>query len=369
MKLRTLTKNLWLLIIIVTVIRLALYIYATRFFFLIPFDPRYISNIYSKSQYVVGSGSQGIGDDGVYAFAGHYYLFENGDVTNVNFEHPPLGKYLIGLSILLFKNENFINIFYFSGVLIVTFLISQLVTKNKLISSLSVFTVSVNSMFLDHLIRSFLDLPFTLFLLLSIYFFMKTFNDHKFIYLSTLFLSFAFATKFFPAVIFILAVYIALLYFYKKDYLIYFIISLSLIPFIYLLTHISYFLNHHTLVDFIKHKKWMVAWWSGSPIIIGNIWKNIFTGKYIDSVGNIRLTEGWNYLIPIVTVLGIFRLRKNIWKNKNLVLIYGVTFVYLVIFLTFLNGGILKFIMPIYPLLVILAFDNINSFAKRLFKN
>lgn len=76
---------------------------------------------------MVGSGSKGIGDDGLYAFAGYYYLFQGGDVSAVNFEHPPLGKYLIGVSIFLFGNENVINIIYFALILIITYKIGQLV--------------------------------------------------------------------------------------------------------------------------------------------------------------------------------------------------------------------------------------------------
>ena len=89
-------RIIWWLLFIILVGKLSFFVIQNKNFFLRPFDPVYLSDLYSKSQYVLGQKSKGgIGDDGLYAFAGYYYLFQRGDVSSVNFEHPPLGKYLI----------------------------------------------------------------------------------------------------------------------------------------------------------------------------------------------------------------------------------------------------------------------------------
>src|SRR3990167_7825817 len=135
-----------------------------------PFDPDYFSGLYSTSQYVLGEKSKGgIGDDGLYAFAGYYYFFQQGDVSAVNFEHPPLGKYLIGLSIYLFDNELFINLVYFMLLLIVTYKTGRLYL-DKSAALLPLCILLVDPLFLDHVIRSQLDLPFTLFFVSAVYF-------------------------------------------------------------------------------------------------------------------------------------------------------------------------------------------------------
>lgn len=328
-----------------------------------PFDVAYLSELYSNSQYVVGSASEGIGDDGLYAFSGYYYLIQGGDPSQVNFEHPPLGKYLIGVSIIMFNNENAINIIYFVLILITTYKLGKLILKNDTFSLIPPVIILSELHFQDHLIRSFLDLPFTLFFLLGIYFFIKGLEKEKLFYVSNLFWGLAFATKFFPAIIFFELLFLVIIFVYSKKQLKLFIISTLLIPIIYLFSHIMYFANNHSFIEFLRHKKWMVDWWSGSPIIPFNIWRNILTGWYKDSVGDIRYSEFWTPIIPSVVILALFRFRKNILNKLNvpLLTIYASCIIYL-LFLTFLNGGVLKFIMPIYPLLCILAVDNAMIF-------
>lgn len=109
------TQN-WISIALFLIIALkqSIILFAGRQVFVRTFDSEYYGKIYSESRYVRGPKSiRGIGDDGLYAFAGYYYLFQGGDVSSVNFEHPPLGKYLIGVSIFLTGNERSINIVYF----------------------------------------------------------------------------------------------------------------------------------------------------------------------------------------------------------------------------------------------------------------
>lgn len=262
----------WLIIAIIC-IYLGLYLLNNKNSFLGKFDSDYFGQLYSKSQYVIGELSEGgIGDDGLYAFAGYYYLFKGGDVSSVNFEHPPLGKYLIGLSILLFKNENIINIFYFILLLILTYKISQMILPNKLFSLISVAILSIDPLFLDNLIRSLLDLPFTLFFIAAVYFFLKGLLKPRLFYLSFFFWGAAFSTRFFPAFIFIYLYLLLFIYIYKRKLLQAYLISSIVVPTVYLLAHISFFVYHPSLIEFLRHKKWMLNWFTGSPVILGNIW-------------------------------------------------------------------------------------------------
>lgn len=174
-------KILITLILFFTTFKLSLFLWINKIYYLEKFDPIYYSTLYSHSQYVLGPLSKyGIGDDGLYAYSGYYYLFQKGDVSNVNFEHPPLGKYLIGLSELIFKNENTINILYFGILLLLTYKISLLLKHNKLLGVFSVLLLSSDKLFMDNLLRSLLDLPFTLFFVGAVYFFIKALTRRKF---------------------------------------------------------------------------------------------------------------------------------------------------------------------------------------------
>lgn len=354
-------KNILIIILLLfTVVRLLIFLFINKNYFLRIFDPAYYSTLYSQSQYILGPLSKGgIGDDGLYTYAGYYYLFQGGDVSNVNFEHPPLGKYLIGLSELLFHNENVINILYFAVLLFLTYKISMQLTEDRLLGVLSIFILSSDHLFLDNLIRSLLDLPFTLFFVGAVYFFIKALSKHKFFLLSAFFWGLAFSTRFFPSLLILYMLMFIFILIYRKKDMIFFSLTSLLIPVIYLLNHISYFIYHPSFFEFLRHKKWMLTWFSGTTVSPGNIFRNIYTGTYLDSTGALTINEHWFPVIPVVVTLGIIIIGKDIFLKKNIhrIFIYALTLVYL-LYVAFLTGGVQKFIMPIYPLLIILAVHN-----------
>ncbi len=355
-------KILWWLILIVILSRLGFFLVGASWFFLPSFDQKYLTKLYSQSQYVTGSASKGIGDDGLYAFAGYYYFFQKGDVTKVNFEHPPLGKYLIGLSIWLFQNENVINLFYFAGLLIAVYYLGKNILQHQVLALLPVLFVSVNSLFVDHLLRSMLDLPFTLFFLLAVYFFVKGLKQPFYFCFSCFFWALAFTSRFFPALVLLYPFLVVAVFYWQKRGLGLFFLSSWFIPLFYLIIHFSFFLNNHNFADFLKHKKWMLAWFTGSPIVVGNLLRVVFTGWYYNSVGDLQFTTDWNWLWPSVFFLGLipfFFLNQKEWKNPSVSLTYGVTLIF-TLYLIFLNLGLLKYLLPVYPLLAILAINNLK---------
>lgn len=349
-------------LLFLTVFKLSLFLWINQINFLEKFDPVYYSKLYSQSQYILGPLSKGgIGDDGLYAYAGYYYLFQGGDVSNVNFEHPPLGKYLIGVSEFVFQNENMINVIYFVALLILTYKISQLLKDDRLLAVFCVFLLSLDNLFLDNLLRSLLDLPFTLFFVGAVYFFIKALSKRKFFLHSGLFWGMAFSTRFFPSLLFLYLFMFIIIFIYRKKDILFFSLSAIMVPVIYMLNHISFFIYHPSFIEFLRHKKWMLAWFSGTTISPGNIFRNIFTGKYLDSTGSLAVNEYWMPVIPVIVTLGIIIVGKDIFIKKNIhrMFLYGLTLIFL-LYVAFLTGGVQKFIMPIYPLLVILAVHNSN---------
>lgn len=354
-------KLIWWLIFTATVLKLFSFVYINKNYFLRPFDIEYFSKLYSESQYVKGELSKGgVGDDGLYAFAGYYYLLQGGDVTSVNFEHPPLGKYLIGASIFIFKNENVVNIIYFLILLFLTYKIGQIVSGNNLLSILGVFILATDPLFNDHILRSLLDLPFSLFFMTAVYFFLLGFKKIKYIYFSFVFWGAAFSTKFFPFFIIIYLYLLAIVYFYERKKLSHFFIASFSLPAIYLLCHISFFIYHRSFIEFLRHKKWMLSWFTGAPKIFGNLLRNIFTGTYLDSTLKLRKDKYWTFILPSVVVFSILRFRFGIIRrnNLNIFFTYGLSmlyFFYVVVFTT----GFVKYLMPVYPLMIILALSNV----------
>lgn len=352
----------WIIIIVITgnTVR---FIVDNLHFFTRRFEPDYFGQLYSQSQYVIGQLSKGgIGDDGLYAFAGYYYLFQGGDVSAVNFEHPPLGKYLIGVSILLFKNENIINLIYFCILLIMTYKMGKIILKSNFISLLGIAILAFDPLLLDNLLRSLLELPFTLFVVTAVYFFTLSLKKDSYLFLSMLFWGAAFSVKFFPFIVIIYLYLFIIIFVARRKSLKIFLGSSFLILTVYLITHLSFFIYHPSLLEFVRHKKWMLSWFKGSPSIFGNIWRNVFHGIYIDPTGKSVLTNNyWTPIIPLIVILAVTRIRKAIFTNKQLPLltIYGFCLIYL-IYLTVLTSGQQRFLMPIYPLLIILSLNHLS---------
>lgn len=348
---------LWWCLIIGIISHFLFFILSKKEVYFTPYNAIEMGRLYSESQYVKGDASEGgIGDDGLYAFAGYYYLLDGGDVSSVNFEHPPLGKYLIGLSILLFQNQNIINLIYYVWLLFYTYRIGYLILRNSLLTLIPLFILSFYPLLQDHLLHSMLDLPFTLFFTAAIYYFLIEHTGTRYYTLSNLSWGAAFATRFFPfliGIIFLLTLY---LWFCHRQRIKAYCFSLLLIPFVYALSHMSFFVYRQSFSEFIAHKRWMVAWYRGAPVIMGNVWRNIFTGYYIGPSGELTHNKHWYIGLPLVVLLGITSFRQSMIRQKDssALMIFVVCAAYLG-YITLLTYGVTKYVMHIYPLLAVLA--------------
>jgi predicted membrane-bound dolichyl-phosphate-mannose-protein mannosyltransferase len=106
-----------------------------------------------------------IQDEDLYAFSGYKYI-TTGSLDNINIEHPPLGKYIIGLSVLIFKNQNIIQLILGAIFLTLLYKLTLKTTENKTVSLATTFAFSLEKIFKEQLKLSLLDLSLGVFLLL-----------------------------------------------------------------------------------------------------------------------------------------------------------------------------------------------------------
>lgn len=362
-----LTKNLKLttLIVLTCIIYLAIFCWINRELFLRPYDYAYFGRLYSDSQYVKGGASAGgIGDDGLYAFAGYYYI-TGGDISRVSFESPPLAKYLIGVSILLFHNERFINLIYASVFLLLVYLMSIEMTNNILVAAMSTFLVGIDQLFANQILLSMLDLPMTLFFLGGLYWYIrgsKGFQPSINLFLAAVFFSLSFAMRFFPILPILLGVLVLGLLKREKKRAYYFItLLLIFVPVIYILTHITY-IREHSFIDFLHYQYWIIRWRMHEPYVPANALTLILTGRLRSWWQKDAWLYGsdWTIMIPlffIFSAVGLWRWRK-LYPHKIIVLMTLVYFLYINI----LTVGVAKFLLPIYPIIVIAAVTTIMGF-------
>lgn len=360
---------LYRFIIFIAICYFTLFVWQQRDRFSRTYDYNYFGALYTDSQYVRDSKyftferyqKTDLGDDGLYAFAGGYYI-RGGDISQVNFENPPLGKYLIGLSTIVFHNELFINIFYAVILFILVYTLSLRLTKDKLISSVSLLLFITQPVVSNQVTISMLDLPMIVFFIAGLYAYLKATQDKKpkkDLFLSALLFSLSFVIRFFPILPVILLILIIGLVNKGKAYWFSFTIFLAiLVPLVYLVSHAIYFYYHPSFFGFLRYQKWILWWRGDNPFKIGNIIFTLLIGRYRSwwQDGGWLVSSDWNLLTSLISSIGLL----SLWRWRRFPRsILAIMTVFFFVYIAVATVGVGKFILPILPLLVISTSETI----------
>lgn len=372
-------KKVFIVLIILFIFHLVFRIYSYRESYLSKYDHNYWKERYLKSQWVANptctrtdphinpktckwddtwyaeqakkdaplNEDNSIGDDGLYTYAGWEYLTGH-DPTLLNAEIPPLGKYVIGLSILIFGNQNIFALVSGLFVLGAFFALNKIVFQDSFLAFLPVYLLSFDPLFYTQLQSTYLDLFYLSFLLLTFIFFLK----ERFI-IAAIFLGCMIATKT-SIVTFLLVVATQMLYlFYMKHKvkIIPYIFSLVISMGIFLLTYAVFFVHGNSLQKFLGVQKWIYNFYvtgaKGDPLAPIQM---IFTGQWSTWWGQLQYVSEWNILWPLSFIASSYYLYYVFSKRKRYQsVLFGIWIVIYFVFLTFI---------PIWPryLLVTLPF-------------
>ncbi|MBS7626916.1 phospholipid carrier-dependent glycosyltransferase [Candidatus Bathyarchaeota archaeon] len=226
------------------------------------------------------SGSGFFSDDKLYALAGWFYVHGTSPDT-INFEHPPLGKYIIGFSEVLSMNQVLLGFTLSVLTLIVVFLISRRVLSNLSMSLLAPFLLIMDGLYIDFSSSSMLEIYATFFAALSIYLLM-TYRDGWTTFLPYVAVGLALSCKW--TVIFLLA--LPLIYYFsigRLDRLRLYPLYVGISALTYTAIYIVFFLSGNKVQDFVSLQYRIVAYhhWMrfglGSPPPLYNL-LNFLTG-------------------------------------------------------------------------------------------
>lgn len=340
-------KFFWFLLLLLG-FNLGFRVYSYRIQYSTPYDPVYWRERYLKSQWVMAEPEEPIGDDGLYAYAGWEYIHGR-DPSMLNAEMPPLGKYLVGLSIMVFNNQNIFAFICGFLVLFTFFQFNKLIFPDRLCQLLAVVLFSFEPLFWQQLRAPYLDLLYLLFLLLIFYFFLQ-----ERLFLAAVFLGLMTATKASPATFLLVGlVTSAFLVCQKKwSWLRKWLLFLPVSLIIFSLIYFRYFQLGHNLRDFLGLQKWILEFYQqGVRGKLGAIWPMLFFGRWQtwwqpEAVKVAEWSLSWS-LLTIVFLFSVLRLKK-IWQAKGIFLVC----LWLTIYLVFLN------FIPLWPryLLIFLPF-------------
>lgn len=271
-------------------------------FFLTETNISSFAQLYGNSQYVRGEATQQRIDDAtLYIYAGYAYV-QGEDPTTVNFEHPPLGKYVLGLSYLLFGNSLILNLCIYAAFLLTFVSLLRMFTKNNLLIYGALLFLGTTRLVYVNVGQGMLDI-FSSLLLLLIFriLFSKLASLPKYSIVGLVIGALA-ATKYaFPSIGLPLLLTLTWAW-YSKELLVS-LVSLPIALVTYLASYTVYFLNH-TLLDFIKFEWFRLKWWvvdrNIPPFLI---LRTLFLGSFQDwRMGHTVRSAVWSVSWPILFV-------------------------------------------------------------------
>lgn len=270
--------------------------------YLVKFDQKYWEMRYNTSQWVIPNSKNSIGDDGLYAYAGYKFVFEGMNPILNSAEVPPLGKYLIGVTIFIFHNQNIFGLITGLIALGLFYLLNLQIFKNKTIAFLPVFLFSFDMVFWEQLQANYLDLLYLSFLLLAFYFTIK----QKYLFASIAVGCLA-ATKFPPTSIFVAICMLAYTFSQNRKDIKKLLLSLIAWPVVFVITFFRFFMLGNGLIAFLKVLKYFLNYYTTGAKSQNHlmVFEMITIGRWPTWWDGVKQISEWNLLWPI-SFLGSF---------------------------------------------------------------
>lgn len=356
-------SKLFILLFLIFFLQLLFRIYQFRDNYLTRFDAQYWKTRYLHSQWVVPDSKESIGDDGLYAYVGWEYIHGR-DPSLLNAEMPPFGKYMIGLSEIIFSNQNIFALL--SGLLVLAglYVLGKVIFKNTMLALIPVMLFSSDPLFFSQLRAPFLD---SLYLGLLIFIFIFVLKE-KFLP-ACIFLGLMAATKSSASIFLIVPAVIIAYLFYMKDYrqIKKFLLFLPVSILVFLLTYARYFLLGHNLREFLGLQKWIITFYeTGAKGTAGAAWQILLSGKWPTWWGTVEQVNEWSLLWPLSLVAALFYIykvlpRRRLYKSTLL----GFWIIVYLIFLTFVPVWP-RYLLLVLPFMYILAVWVLSKTLPRL---
>ena len=304
---------------------LSLQLYWHKADFAKQYDPIQAKKSYEASQWVDPESKHPIGDHGLYAWAGWAYT-EGENPILINSEMPPLGKYLIGVSLRLTTSVAVTGTIFSFTFLISLYLLSLQMIKDKYLSLVPLALISIERIFYSTLTVTMLDSLLLTFLCLGFYSILKTQDNKKWFIAASIFFGAVASTKFYvTGLLVILSVTTFFAVTKKWKLLLYFSLSSSLSLFVHALSYFRYFILGGSLRGYLGVQKFIWTFYSTgtTDVPTGSYWQLVFLNKWRvwwgPSWGEFYTltTKEWRLTWPIAGALVLILVTKlliKIWR-------------------------------------------------------
>jgi predicted membrane-bound dolichyl-phosphate-mannose-protein mannosyltransferase len=239
-----------------------LFLYRCNSVFYIQFDPKIILEEYDIS---IHKGTV-FSDDKLYALAGWHYI-TGATPDTINFEHPPLAKYLIGLSELIFMNQALLSLIISIFTLFLVFLISKKILHIFPFTLLPMLILSMDKLYIQFSSFSMLDIYATFFAAFTIFFLILNKGKWTFLFLYIT-VGLALSCKW---ITFFLIIIIPIYYLLNRNWenLKLYPLGLVIAFLTYSSTYVVFFLVGNSIIDFMYLQLRMLGFHQGMRIGMG----------------------------------------------------------------------------------------------------
>lgn len=333
-----------------------------------------LKKAYYDSVYANKNGTW-VPDEVLYSFNGGALITGTSPIL-VNPEIPPVGKYLIGISTILFKNEHII-IFIFGLVsLFGMYKVGMQIFKNTTLSLVAPALITFETFFKNQFVYTpLIDIFQLTFLLFSFYFFNKALITKKnslwsFI-LSSFFIGLFISTKFFATGATIVAAFIFVLFMNKEfKKIILFLFSLLVSIFVLLGSYVRVLIIGYPFMKFLGIQKWVYWYNQGHLHNQFSIWPLIFLNKWHQYDGRILNDPQWSFTWPAsVLLLGISTATRPVCKMSHkkeaeVLIVWSILYL-CILSLSDATARYLVILLPILFIVGVYVMQQIYFFMKR----
>lgn len=270
-----------------------------------------LKTTYYSSQYADPNHTEWISDDVANSFAGGALITGTNPVLVLS-DTPPLGKYLIGLSALLFDNENIVVLAAGIGSLIMLYMIGMQIFQSRILALLPPLLVSFESLFRAQFrVVPLYDLFQLFFLLTSFYFFNIAILGKRRIYgyfaLASMVLGCFIATKFFATGITIVLAWYTIVLRTDKKRILPLTIALPLAIAVLFLSYARIFAFGYDVRSLFGIQKYVFLYHKSQLILPFTIWPLLFLNRWYVWWGSEPFISDihWSITWPMITTIAL----------------------------------------------------------------
>lgn len=324
----------------------------------------YLESSYYDSQYVKKENPSIMPDQTLESFAGGAFLKGINPILIIH-DQPPLGRYILSLSILLFDNPNtvILLLFFLSGLGV--FLVARLILQNTLLALLP-FGILINEpLFLSKFYYSPLLEPIQLpFIVFSLYFFMQGIAKKsylKWFILTSLMLGCVISIRFFilgAVLVFAMIFYFLIKKHFNRKFAV-FLLTLPLAIVVLLVSYTKTIQLGSSVLDIFGIQKYIYYYHKAQLSLPFSFWDLLMFNRWHTWWGTREITSDsqWIIIWPISMLLTLFSFLFGFFKKISISEHEKIVIIWIMMYSLFLSLGetSTRYFLPLLPFLYIIA--------------